>query len=121
MSEQAQDHDPTTPGDATQEDAWLEACLAQARLDPVPDDGFTAAMMQRLPDPRRYQRRSAAPLWGAALGGLLLALQLTGAGLLPSALSGVRGGGGPALGVLLTGLLGLVALLCGWLWSEREG
>ncbi len=121
MSRQAQT-DGVLPSESPDDDAWLEACLAQARLDPVPDDGFTAAVMQRLPDPRRYQRRSVAPLWGAALGGLLLALQLTGAGLLPSALSaGVRGGGGPALGVLLIGLLGLVALLCGWLWSEREG
>lgn len=120
MTRQHQD-DGVLPPEVADDDAWLEACLAQARLDPVPDDGFSAAVMQRLPDPRRYQRRSEAPLWGAALGGLLLALQLTDAGLLPSALSGLRGGGSPALGVLLTSLLGLVALLCGWLWSEREG
>ncbi|MEO3712539.1 hypothetical protein [Roseateles flavus] len=109
---------PSDPDDEAALDAWL----AQARLDPVPDDGFSAALMQRLPDPGRYRRRSKAPLWGAGLGGGLLVWQLAGTGLLPQALAG--GAAGlltPALGVVLACVLGLSAGVSGWVWAEREG
>jgi len=95
-----------------QDEAALEAWLAQARLDPVPDEGFSAALMQRLPDPGRYRRRSRAPLWGAGLGGAVLAWQLA---------SGLSGAGLPGRLLILACLLGLSALVSGWVWSEREG
>lgn len=109
---------PSDPDDEAALDAWL----AQARLDPVPDEGFSAALMQRLPDPGRYRQRSKAPLWGAALGGGLLAWQLVGTGLLPQALAGGAAGPlTPALGVVLACVLALGAGVSGWVWSEREG
>lgn len=95
-----------------QDEAALEALLAQAWLDPVPDEGFSAALMQRLPDPGRYRRRSMVPVWGAGLGGGLLAWQL--------ALS-FPGAALPGRLLILACLLGLSALVSGWVWAEREG
>lgn len=118
------DNTPTEglPPLTAQDEAALETLLAQARLDPVPDEGFSAALMQRLPDPGRYRRRSKAPLWGAGLGGGLLVWQLAGTGLLPQALAGgAQGLLTSALGVVLACVLGLSVGVSGWVWSEREG
>ncbi len=107
---------------AAQDEAALEAWLAQARLDPVPDEGFSAALMQRLPDPGRYRRRFKAPLWGAGLGGGLLVWQWVGTGLLSQALAGgAQGQLTPQLGAVLACVLGLSAAVCAWVWSERDG
>ncbi|MBB2483746.1 hypothetical protein H5407_00750 [Mitsuaria sp. WAJ17] len=114
----AEDLPPLT----AQDESELEAWLASAWLDPVPDEGFSAALMQRLPDPARYRRRSMAPVWGAGLGGGLLVWQLVGTGLLPQALAGgAQGQLTPALGVVLACALGLSAGVSGWVWSERDG
>lgn len=48
-------------------DASIESLLRQHFDGPVPDVGFTAAVMQRLP-PR--PRRTAWPLWAGALAGI---------------------------------------------------
>lgn len=104
------------------DDASLEAWLSQARLDPVPDDGFTAAVMQRVPAGPRSSLVRQWPLWGAVLGSALLIGQLAGTGLLPQAVAGngsVALGG--ARGVALGCVLGLGLLAAWWAWSEREG
>jgi hypothetical protein len=94
------------------EDSELEAWLAGARLDPVPDDGFSAQVMQSLPvAPRRPDWARGGPALGAAIGVGLLALQTVGGGI-PAR---------PALLALMLGLAGMTALGALWAFVEREG
>ncbi|MDM4768480.1 hypothetical protein [Pelomonas sp. SE-A7] len=87
----------------------LEAWLAQGRLDPVPDEGFTASVMQRLTrQQRRWSWARRGPVIGAAMGTGLLALQLSVTGL-PTQ---------PAL--LAAAVLGLTGLAILWAYVERE-
>lgn len=86
------------------DDPNVDAWLAQARLDPVPDDGFTAAVMARVPARRRVRWRRA-PLIGALAGAALLGLQL---------------GQTRELAVMAAGAALLTVLAAVWAYAERD-
>lgn len=90
------------------DDPNLDAWLAQARLDPVPDAGFTADLIAKLPAPRR-RLAARGPLIGAVAGAAAVGLQL---GLRLDALS--------LLPVMVAGVTALAALAALWAYAERD-
>lgn len=99
-------------------DTSIESLLRQHFDGPVPDAGFTAAVMRRLP-PR--PRRSAWPLWAGALAGIAACwLGLFHAPLLHAGWHDWTSGdvSVPAI-ILLLAVAGLSAM-AGW-WAVTEG
>lgn len=90
------------------DDENLDAWLARARMDPVPDEGFTAGLMKKLPLSRR-RPATRGPLLGGLAGVALLGLQL-----------GSRLDQLSLLPVMVASIAALGALAALWAYAERD-
>lgn len=102
-----------------QSDDPIEALLQKQFDGPVPDEGFSERLMQRLP-PRR--RRIAWPLWAGLLAGATACwLSLDAMPLLHVGLRDMMGGelSASAIAVLLA-VAGMSLLTCWWTLSEAD-
>ncbi|MFK2879251.1 hypothetical protein [Rhodanobacter hydrolyticus] len=100
-------------------DDELDALLRRSFDGPVPDEGFSEKLMQRLPP---HRRRIAWPLWSGVLAGVgagglsLLRAPLLGDGLR----DWLRGEWSAPAVALLLAATGMSLLACWWSMAEAD-